>query len=309
MRTLFIGTACLGAAVLLSGVTAPLSATAQDRPASGPAQLRWKFGEDEKFDVVMVQNMTTEMDIPGQTLKTTVVNKTWMQWHTRAVHADGSATIDSKITRVKMEVNNPLTGSFAIDSDQEPPAEGQPAQIDGMIRPLIGVTMTNVMAPTGKVSDVTIPEEALAGIKGVAGGAFMSAEQLGQMIQNVSPVFPEQSLTPGDSWDRSSESTTPVGVMKTDIKYTYQGTMQLDTQTVHRIDIATQMAFNTPEAGPRIEIGDQNSTGVMLFDNQEGRLSRSDIEQTFTIKVSVTPEQVMEQKITQTVSNVIEPAQ
>src|SRR5690606_1303240 len=126
-----------------------------------------------------------------------------------------------------------------------------------------------VMAPTGKVSDVTIPEEALAGIKGAVGGAFMSAEQLGQMIQNVSPVFPEQALTPGDSWDRSSESTTPVGVMKTDIHYTYQGTMEIETQTVHRIDIDTKMAFNTPEAGPRIEIGDQNSTGVMLFDNQK----------------------------------------
>ena len=137
---------------------------------------------------------------------------------------------------------------------------------------------------------------------------MMSAEQMGEMMQKISPVFPAKPLQEGDSWNAKSEVKTPVGSMKVDSKYTYEGPVQIDGKELHSIKVEMEMDFEAPEGGPAIKFGDQSSTGVMLFDNDQGRLVRSDVEQTFTLKVEAAPGQVLEQKITQKMENVVEPA-
>lgn len=281
-------------------------AAADQDAADQGAQLRWKFNTDQNLKVVMSQEMTQDMKVAETTVSSSTTNKTWSKWHTTEVHPDGSATILSEVTRILMTIENPVTGKMVLDTDQPAEEEGQAAQLEAMLRPMVGAEIRNRMSPRGKVSDVKIPDEALAGLQGAVGGGMMSAEKLGEMMQKVSPVFPEQAMQEGDSWTSGSEVKTPVGNMKVDSTYTYEGPVEVDGRPLHSIRVDMTMDFEAPEGGPSIKFGDQKSTGVMLFDNQAGRLVRSDIEQVFTLKVEAAPGQVLEQKITQKTSNVVE---
>ncbi len=301
------------AAILLCGSLFLACQIASAQTTAEPAtetgvKLRWKFSEGKNLNVMMTQDMKQEMKVAGQSMASNMVNKTWSQWRPTDVQDDGNATIVSEVSRVVMEIDNPATGKMVIDTDQAAAEEGQAAQLDAMIRPMVDVEITNAMSPRGKVSDVKIPEEVLAGLKGAVGGAMMSAEQMGEMMQKVSPIFPEEGLASGDTWKSKSEVATPVGNMKVDSKYTYEGTVEIEGDTLHSIKVEMNMDFEAPEGGPAIEFGDQDSTGIMLFDNEKGRLVRSDVEQSFTLKVNAAPGQVLEQKITQKMANVIEEA-
>lgn len=286
----------------------PAAAETPATEAEG-VQLRWKFTADKNLTVTMTQEMTQEMKVAGQSLTSNMTNKTWSKWHTDSVQDDGVAKILSTVTRVLMVMDNPVTGKMTIDTDKEAAEDGQAAQLDAMIRPMVGVEISNQMSPRGEVSEVIIPEEALAGLKGAAGGGMLSADQMSEMMQKVSPVFPAKGLVEGDSWDANSEVKTPVGTMKVDSKYTYEGPVQSDGKTLHSIKVEMKMDFVAPEGGPEIEFGDQKSTGIMLFDNAHGRLVRSDVEQSFMLKVNAAPGQVLEQTITQKMSNVVEDAE
>jgi hypothetical protein len=300
---------CLLSALVLFSLLAAsrcVDATGQES-ATTPVPLRWKFTSGENFVVSMVQDMSMNVRFGEQDVTTQASNKTWMDWRTIAVDAGGTATIESKVTRMLMEVANPAIGQFTIDTDKPAAEEGQAAMIDKMIRPMVGITFTNKMAPDGKVTDVEIPEEALAGVRGAPGGGMMSADQMAQMIQNISPTFPAKGLSVGQSWEAVADVNMPFGVMTTTSEYTYRGTVMVQHRPLHRIDVKTHMKIAVAEGQPRLEIGEQSSSGTMWFDQESGRLSRSDIEQEFTIEVSVLPGQTMRQKVVQKVSNVIEP--
>ncbi len=293
----------LAVLVLFSLFAASLcvDATGQES-ATTPVQLRWKFTPDEIFVLSIVQDMSMNIRIGEQDVKTRASNKTWMDWRTTAVDAKGTATIESKVTRMLMEITNPVIGQFTIDTDKPAAETGQAAMIDKMIRPMVGITITNKMAPDGKVTDVEIPEEALAGL-----GAMMSADQMSQMIQNISPTLPAEGLTIGQSWEAVADVNMPFGVMTTHSEYTYRGTEMVQQRPLHRIDVNTRIKIVAAEGQPRLEIGEQSSGGTMWFDQENGRLTRSDVQQEFTIEVSVLPGQTMRQKVVQKVSNVFDP--
>ncbi len=295
------------AAQTVADAPAATQETASD--AGDGVQLRWKFTADKDLTVTMTQEMKQEMKVAGQSMTSNMTNKTWSKWHTESVQEDGSAKILSTVTRVLMEMENPVTGKMVIDTDKEAAEDGQAAQLDAMIRPMVGVEISNQMSPRGEVSDVKIPEAALAGLKGAVGGAMLSAEQMSEMMQKVSPVFPAQGLAEGDFWEANSEVVTPVGKMKVASKYTYEGPVQTDGKALHSIKVEMVMDFEAPEGGPEIKFGDQKSTGIMLFDNAHGRLVRSDVEQSFMLKVNAAPGQTLEQTITQKMSNVVEDAE
>ena len=165
MRTL------LSAAVVFASCLVATAQNATD-PAETPAadaaegvQLRWKFTPDTALNIMMVQDMKQEMKVAGQAMTSNMLNKTWSQWRTQEVQDDGSAKIVSEVTRVVMQMDNPVTGKILVDTEKEAAEEGQAAELDAMVRPMVGVEITNTMSPRGEVKDVQIPEEALAGLQ------------------------------------------------------------------------------------------------------------------------------------------------
>lgn len=290
-------------AVLIGPATPQEPASAAD---SAGVQLRWKFLDGQQLSVVMAQDMTQEVEVAGQAMTTKMLNKTWTQWRPEATQADGSTTIASVISRVKLEVDSPGIDNLIIDTDLPAVDGGQAAELDAVIRPMVGVKITNRMSPRGEVTDVKIPEDIAAALQGA--GGIMSAEQISEMMQKVSPVFPEQGLQEGDSWAGTSAIETPVGKINVKSKYTYEGQVEVESRTLHSIKVEITMDIEVAEGAARIKFGDQDSTGVMLFDNRQGRLVRSDVDQKFSLEVEVAPGQMLKQRVSQRMSNVVEEA-
>ncbi len=306
MRNLHLLSCCgmFFAAMLIGPATPQKPAIAGESATdSSGVQLRWKFVDGQQLSVVMVQEMKQEVEVAGQEMITKMLNKTWTLWRPESTQADGSTTIASVISRVKLEVDSPGIDNLVIDTDLAAADGGQAAALDAIIRPMVGVKITNRMSPRGEVTDVKIPEDIAAALQGA--GGVLSAEQISEMMQKVSPVFPAQGLQEGDSWAGTSAIETPVGKINVKSKYTYEGQVEVESRPLHSIKVEIMMDI---EGAARINFGDQDSTGIMLFDNVHGRLVRSDVDQNFSLEVEVAPGQTLKQRVSQKMSNVVEEA-
>jgi hypothetical protein len=272
------------------------------------AKLRWKFTKGKKYRLEMKQDMTQNMMMQNQPMETSNKTTTYMTWEVVDVDEAGTAAIESKVERMTMAMNTPM-GQFDIDTDEKEDPPGMGAQIAASIRPMIGVTFSQNMDTRGKISDVVIPEGALAGMKNQMGGMGMSADQLKEMTSKVSPVFPEEDMEIGKSWNQVSESNSPVGTIEVDNTYKYEGTTTVGDELVHRIGIVTKMAFPAEpnEMGMMIKVTEQDTKGTLYFSQTKGQLMKSEVDQDMTMNITAAGHDIvqkMKQKVTATFTEV-----
>jgi hypothetical protein len=296
---MFLSAAILSSATIAASVCSA-QATATD------SKIRWKFKAGQKYKLEMKQQMTQSMTVQGNPMKTTNDTTTYMTWNVKDVDQDGVALIESTVERMTMSMNTPM-GKVEIDSDNEQDAPGMATQIGSVIRPMVGVKMTQKMTPRGEISDVEIPDEALAGLKkSPMGESAMNADQIKEMSTKVSPIFPEGDLKIGDTWNQSSENSLPIGKIKIDNTYKYEGTTTVDDRLAHRIGITMKMDFPAAE-GVDIKVTDQDTKGTLFFDQQQGKIIKSEVDQDMTLHITAgghEMDQRIEQKMTATFTEV-----
>jgi hypothetical protein len=80
----------------------------------------------------------------------------------------------------------------------------------------------------------------------------------------------------------------PTGTMTLESKYTYEGEDKKEDKTLDKFSVTLTMALEADSRtrGPKIEITKQDTTGTMLFDNAEGFLAESTLEQSVSMKVT-----------------------
>ena len=268
--------------------------------------IRWKFSKGQKYKLKMNQLMTQSMTLQGNPVQTTNNTTTYMTWDVKEVNDEGVALVESTVERMTMSMNTPM-GQVEIDTDTESDAAGMATQIGSVVRPMIGVKMTQKMTPRGAISDVQIPEEALAGLKNSqVGQSAMNIDQIKEMSTKVSPVFPEEELKIGDSWNQTSTTKMPIGSIAIDNTYKYEGTTTVDDRLAHRIGITMKMDFPKSE-GVEITVSDQDTTGTLYFDQEKGSIIKSEVDQDMTLKIIAGTHEVdqrIEQKMTATFEEV-----
>ena len=281
---------------------------AQGTATATDTKLRWKFTKGQKYRLEMKQDMTQNMVMQDQPMETSNKTTTYMTWEVTDVDDAGSAMIESVVERMTMSMNTPM-GQFDIDTDNKEDPPGMGAQVAASIRPMIGVTFSQKMDTRGKISDVVIPEAALAGMKKQMGGMGMSSDQLTEMTTKVSPVFPEGELEIGKTWNQVSESSSPVGKIKVDNTYKYEGTTTVNDELVHRIGIVTKMAFpdEPNEMGMQIKVTDEDTKGTLYFSQTKGQLLKSEVDQNVTMNIKAAGHEIvqdMKQKVTATFTDI-----
>jgi hypothetical protein len=158
------------------------------------------------------------------------------------------------------------------------------------------------ISPTGKMSDVEVPEsltQAISNLPGAAAlGNMATPEGLKKMMSQNSFYLPESAVKVGDTWNNESTIDLPFGTMKALQTYTYRGP---NSAGLHAIDIAMDMTI-TPKEGQAIQmtLKDAKSKGAMQFDQSLGQITTSEITQDMQMEMSIGG-----QKIDQTVLQTI----
>ncbi len=275
--------------LLVATLAVPISCYSQATTSATDSQLRWKFKKGQKYRVEMTQLMQQNMMMQNQPMDTENNSNTTMTWTVTDVSEDGMASIEATIDRMTIDMKTPM-GEFKIDSNEKNDPPGMAQQIGAAIRPMIGVKMQQKVDARGKVHDVVIPEEALAGLpQGPAAGAVMDKNQMQEMITKFSAEFPVKALEVGDTWEQTSKASSPIGELTASSTYNYEGITTIDNKLLHRIGVSMEMAFpDKPNAmGIVVKVVEQDTKGTMFFDQQEGQLVNSEVEQAMKLSISV----------------------
>ena len=265
--------------------------------------FRWQFAVGQQYDVELDQRMHQQMLMPGHNVDVKNNVTTSLQWRVTDVDENQIATIEQVITRVQMTINSPMGGEMAYDSDsEEPPKDFQLQQLASTFKPMLNRPFTQKMNARGEILEVNIPDESTAGAE-QAGGGGMSSEMIKDMTTKNAPVFPAEPMAIGNSWSKEGVTATPVGEVVVLNTYTYQGKAE-DQPQLEAIDVDMTMEFRTGEdeagqAKPAIDVVEQNNTGRLLFDAQNGRLVASELAQNMKVKVNM-----MGQKFDQNIESV-----
>ena len=269
-------------------------ATRAPRETDGP--MAWKFKEGLSIKIVTDQDTTIAMELGGQPFNTKTKAMNELSLTINSVDEEGVASATSTIDRMVISTDAPMV-SIEFDSNNDDDGEGPAAQIAQMIRPMVGLAMTQKMRTNGEAFDVDIPAEALKGMKANPQvGAMFSKKTLEDMTTNGNLVFPEPNIEVGHSW--TVAQTMDLGAMSanTSTEYTYRGVADVDGKPMHIVTGDLTMDF--PDAGgPDIEITDQDAVITFYFDGIAGRMVKSELDQNMNMVV-----QAGDQKINQEIS-------
>lgn len=305
-------TALLGAVAVIGCYCA--ATQAQEKVA-----LRWKFSPGEKVIYDMQQEMGIKIKIGERVVETTLKQELETLTATHTVDEQGVASIDQSIRRIRMKMNKPDGG--VLDFDSAKPPQEDAAEEDEVAKELAPLMKSLAkakfglkMAPTGKVLDVTVPDdlfkEAGESVAGQMVKQMLSKENLKHMSTQGSPVFPDQPLTVGHKWQNRYTMKMPgVGDQTIDTTYTYQGSEQIEGRELHKIGVKMHFEIAAAEDTPvKIEFKEQETDGTIYFDNKAGRLNHSNIKQRIVMEVPLGADRKMTQQITSEMSVKVSPA-
>ena len=240
-----------------------------------------------------------------------------LTWDVQGVdEKSGEAVIRLKFDRVRMKMTPPISG-FEYDSKAEVAPGGLGAMIAPMYKAITDGEFEITMTARGEVKDVKIPDEVLAALKNSPAAAEMgsiaTAEGFKKMIAQGALVLPNAAPKSGETWTANMEMDIPsVGVGAIVTTYRYEGNKQTGGANYAVIRPQTKMNIESKPAKARpgqpqqpagqqpvqVNIKEQNSSGEVLFNINDGRLQSTSLKQNIRMEVSGEGE-VMQQKIDQ----------
>jgi hypothetical protein len=260
-------------------------ASAQQASTADAVLLRWKFSQGQQYDIVLEQETKQQMSLPTQEMTVSNRMTTMMTWVVKSVDDDGTANLVQIIGRVQMSVDSPQ-GKIQFDSQDEEHAPAA-AQMARIFEPIIGVDVELTMNDRGEIVDVVFPERALEGVKANPLAAqLMTPEAVKEMTGKASPVLPEGPTGIGQVWLKEGTTSTPVGKLTVKNKYTYEGKSPTNSSVdVIRVDMEMGFVPGENAVGPKIEVTDQDNSGIVTFNVVEGYLSGSELTQRMSLQI------------------------
>lgn len=266
-RAALLRRAVLAAGMLLAARFGSVGGFAADA-APGKHLLRYRFVADQivAYDVVHNASIRTQK---GETVESTRnVTETRKHLKVTAVDAEGIATIEPSIDRVRMEVRFGENAPTVFDSREaaEPPAPFRGVK-QTLGRPLARMRF----APTGKLLS-TVPLDAEGHPAPVPAGTAAGGES-DDPTRNFLVVLPEEAIAVGHAWHE--EFTTSVALSRTlrrPVKLLRE--YRLTGVEGDRATIATKMSVLTPDLEPeaQAQLIQRTPHGTIVFDVAKGAI-------------------------------------
>ena len=276
-------------AILLSCLVLAATTTADAQ------KLRYKFKKGQKLHYEMSQNMKMLMSVAGQEVEMDMKQKMNTELVVKNVDAKGVASIESKVTRLRMDVAMEVAGqnqSFEYDSDKKEEPDNLMAQmmIKGM-KPIVGSSSTMKMDALGKIVEYKLSEEAKKALKDAApqqqgfGGGRLNEESMKSMAEQSGMVFPEGDLAKGKSWKNNTNVSVQFGKMKMETTLKFLGTETIDGKKMAKISVTPKLKMEAKQDSPiPFELKSSEGKGTFYFDIENGRIHKSVLNQTMLME-------------------------
>lgn len=288
MKSKFISSSLIAICALLVWSCNPAGSTAG---SGDKVALEVKLEKGLIYKQLNKTEQTSEQSIMGMSTKTSQTTEMYIKNEVLDVDAEGTATIKATYERMKMEMDNSMSGKMSFDSDK---MEGEvPMQYKGYMA-LVGRSIGFKIDKHGTVQEVSgvdsLFDSILASVGGNEGGPEMSAmktalkasfgdDAIKSMMQSASIMYPDVLIAEGDTWGKKVSS---VGAMPLAIDITYK----VDNIDDEKIVLSFEGKIST-DKGKALDLGIVEMTmdlsgdykGTSEIDRKTGLVLKSSIVQ------------------------------
>jgi hypothetical protein len=238
-------------------------------------ELRWKFAPGEQWKVTLHAETSSTSTLDTKTLKTKLETTVETLWTIDAID-NGVAQITQEITRLSLTGAGVDGAAILYDSAAEDRPTGAAKDIAAAVSPFIGAKVTCRMNSRGEISDVA----ADATLAKAIGGEKQDSATAGwglELLQQPLCLLPEKEIAAGGTWRRDRKLNLPLGI------FVQQQTFKLaEEANKGRLKITSEATL-TPEKEGKSNLRAQEQTGELTFDQESGRLVRSQTTQKLTL--------------------------
>jgi len=252
---------------------------------AGQAQvtLRWKLQPSDKLHYAIVSDSTMSFrsgDLPFALVQRQTVDLTW---EVQAVDEQGTVTFTQTAERMRFMVKWNDQQPMNYDSDtKDQPQDPIGKMLTTAVGALVKQPIQLKMAADGRLVELNLPAAIREKLKQAGStnqlGTFFSEEGMKRMFDLMQ--LPDEPVTEGMSWQRESEISDPAtGKQLIATTFTYAGSEDQDGQALEKISLSMKLDLKPAAGQPlKTEIKEQESKGLVLFDNTAGRLVSSKTE-------------------------------
>lgn len=254
--------------------------------------LRWNLEKGQAFSLKMNQEMTQKMELPGLgPQEIPMTQEVDMTWNIIDSNEEGF-TLEQVVTRMQMSLKSAFM-NIEYDSDDADSKDPAAKQMGEAMKDFIGQKFVQKMNRRGEVLEVKLP----AGLenKPQSANSPISGDAIKQLTQQAALVFPAGPLSVGKSWDTQMDLNMGGMSMKSKNTYKYEGTEKVDGKELHKFNIGIDMAIDKGPQGIEVDVKDQENSGTLYFDAQEGRIVSSTSKQKMTLEMNVQGQQIVQE--------------
>ncbi len=273
-------------------------------------KLRWQLKPGDQFTVEVQQQSDEVTTIGDESTQAPRLLFMSLSWAVDPQSSDEKIIITQAARQLRLEVDAPGAGELKYDSDMAKPADGPLKELDDLLRPFIGAEFRQTMNDRGQITDIDVPNEALRGLeKNRLLKEYFSGQAFRETMMKAAPVLPEQAIEKGFAWTVATDHKTPLGKMKMESIYIYEGEQQRDGRTLDKFRSEIKLSFiaGTGSDGVTVKIADQDSTGTLYFDAAAGYFVESSLQQNIGLEISAGTENVV-QRLKHSTRMLIKPA-
>jgi len=290
------------------GVLAVVLLAAGSFPAQAQTTLRYKFKEGEKLNYVMEQKMTMQMNVMGQDVEMNMTQTIDLTWQIQSVDKDGRAKLTQKFDRVRFKMEGGQVGKVEYDSMDGKEPEGPIGKAIGPIfGALAGSEIGMTMDARGQIADVKIPDKFSDALKNAGAGAaglgeMFSEDGMKRMMSQGGLVVPAEAVTKGKTWNQNVDMKMPIGKMKVDTTYTYDGQTTKGNKKLEQVPFKAKVTLEPSDnAALTVKLKEQSAKGSAQFDADAGRLVETSMTQEMEMEIGAGGQNIT-QKIKQEVT-------
>ena len=252
--------------------------------ASAQDSLAWKFESGESLKYVVQQSTQMVMNADGKQNTMNMEQTMDMVWKVTSAAGNGGFKMSQSVERVQVKTEGGAFGVVQFDSNSKEPVTSPVVKsMAESFRKIVGQEFAVTMQPTGKVTEVVVPEDLLKALTdSVQNSNVINEDTLKQMMSQSPVTFPGQPLKKGESWESSQKVELPFGTMTVVSNLVYEGT----EDGVARISQSPRIEV-LPREGAEITMTMKKSEGkgLVLFDVARGRITKSDLDLKLDLEV------------------------
>jgi uncharacterized protein DUF6263 len=276
--------------------------------ASAPVDLVYKFATDKPMAIEMVQEMTQDQNVQGQSMQTSSTTTTRMKTKRVKLNEDGSVLINNTTESIKFTMSAPGT-DMSYDStnpaDESKLSDPTIASVGG----LVGMEVQLLIAGDGTVLDVPNIDDLKGRVDAmtdpaVKAGAGMMADKSTIIATNEMnyKLLPSEAVEVGDEWTREFIIPFALGSMTMNFDLTLDGVKA----GIASISMAGTMSMAPIEnQGVTITMTNALVEGSIKFNIEEGTMDLMDMTTTMdmTGSMAAMPDPILTMKMTQKVKS------